>query len=80
MIGYNTFHQTILASIFGKIAIDLMVHLRKEEEDFFPALKRVDSNKKTGTTQAAKDTETIKESMKNLTVQHEDLPLQWTVM
>lgn len=57
-----------------------MVHLRKEEEDFFPALKRVDSNKKTGTTQAAKDTETIKESMKNLTVQHEDLPLQWTVM
>ena len=50
-----------------------MVHLKEEEEDFFPALKRVDSNKKTGTTPAAQDIATIEESLKKLIEEHEEI-------
>ena len=62
-----------IASIFSKIAIDLIVHLKEEEEHFFPALKRVDSHKKTGTTPATKDVATIKLSLKKLTEEHEKI-------
>ncbi len=62
-----------IASIFSKIAANLKAHLRQEEEEFFPALKRVETNKKTGTKPTAKDTETIKESLKNLAEEHEKI-------
>jgi regulator of cell morphogenesis and NO signaling len=62
-----------IALIFSKIVADLMPHLKDEEEAFFPALKRVDSNKKTGTTPAAKDIAIIKESLKKLTAEHEEI-------
>lgn len=62
-----------IASIFSIIADNLKTHLREEEEEFFPALKRVETNITTGTKPAAKDIEAIKESLKNLVVEHEEI-------
>ena len=62
-----------IASIFSKIAADLMTHLTEEEEIFFPALKRCNSNEQTGITPAEKDVAIIKESLKNLTAEHEEI-------
>jgi regulator of cell morphogenesis and NO signaling len=72
---HGTNHPEVLeiAVIFTKIATDLVVHLREEEEEFFPALKRVDSNKKTGIVPAAQDVATIKESLERLTREHEEI-------
>lgn len=70
----NNHPETIeIASVFNKIAIDLEEHLREEEEDFFPALKRLELNKKAGTAPAAKDIETMKNSLKRLTEEHEEI-------
>jgi regulator of cell morphogenesis and NO signaling len=71
--GKNHPEVTEIASVFNQIAVDLEDHLREEEEDFFPALKRLDLNKKAGTTPAAKDIETIKNSLKRLTEEHEEI-------
>jgi regulator of cell morphogenesis and NO signaling len=62
-----------IATIFEKIAIDLTAHLKEEEEEFFPAIKRVDLQKKTGATAAATDIEIIKKSLKNLIHEHEEV-------
>jgi len=72
---HGTKHPEVIeiAAIFHKIATDLNIHLKEEEEHFFPALKRVDSNKKTGTTPAAQDVATIEESLKKLTEEHEEI-------
>ncbi len=61
-----------IATIFDKIAIDLTAHLKEEEEEFFPAIKRVDLQKKTGAT-AATDIEIIKNSLKKLIHEHEEV-------
>ncbi len=71
--GSNHPEAVEIAAIFDKISTDLKLHLREEEEDFFPALKRVDSNKKTGTTSAAEDVATIEGSLKKLTKEHEEI-------
>jgi len=62
-----------IASIFSKIVTNLKVHLREEEEEFFPALKRVETNKKTDIKPVAKDIETIEKSLKNLAAEHEEI-------
>lgn len=71
--GVNHPETIEIASIFNKIAADLATHLREEEDIFFPALKRVDAHKKTSTIPAAIDIETIKESLKRLTDEHEEI-------
>ncbi len=72
---HGTNHPEVIeiAAIFDKIVADLMVHLKEEEEDFFPALKRVDSNKKTGVVPTAQDVATIEKSLKKLTEEHEEI-------
>ncbi|MDK9708567.1 MAG: iron-sulfur cluster repair di-iron protein [Desulforhopalus sp.] len=62
-----------IAAIFTKMATDLMAHLQEEEEVFFPALKRVDMDKKAGATPAAIDKETINKSLVKLTKEHEEV-------
>jgi regulator of cell morphogenesis and NO signaling len=62
-----------IAAIFDKMAADLAAHLKEEEEIFFPAIKRVDIDKKAGGTPAAKDTRTIKKSLAKLTLEHEEV-------
>ena len=72
---HGTRHPEVIeiATIFNKIAIDLTAHLKEEEEEFFPAIKRVDIQKKTGTTAAATDIEIIKNSLKKLIHEHEEV-------
>jgi regulator of cell morphogenesis and NO signaling len=62
-----------IAAIFNKMVSDLTVHLKEEEETFFPAVKRVDMDKKTGATPAASDLETIKNSLVKLSKEHEEV-------
>jgi regulator of cell morphogenesis and NO signaling len=71
--GSNHPEAVEIASIFSKIVANLKAHLREEEEEFFPALKRVETNKKTETKPTAEDVETIKESLKNLGKEHEEI-------
>jgi regulator of cell morphogenesis and NO signaling len=60
-----------IAAIFDKIAADLAVHLRHEEEVFFPAIKRAHAAQKARLAPAAKDIKTIKNSLVKLTHEHE---------
>lgn len=64
---------TQLATLFDKISIDLMAHLREEEEIFFPAIKRVDASRKEDAIPQAKDIETITNSLKKLRHEHEEI-------
>ena len=60
-----------IATIFGKIAIDMTAHLREEEEILFPAIRRVDAAKKGGSAPEVKDIETIRDSIRKLSPEHE---------
>ncbi len=60
-----------IASIFDKIAIDLMDHLKTEEEEFFPALKRIEAAGKAGSAPSADDLEKVRNSLETLIQEHE---------
>jgi regulator of cell morphogenesis and NO signaling len=59
-----------IATIFDKIAADMVGHLREEEEGLFP---RVDAARKTGTPPEAKDRAAIKASLEKLGHEHEEI-------
>jgi regulator of cell morphogenesis and NO signaling len=62
-----------IATIFGKIATDMVGHLEEEEEVFFPALKRADAARIAGVAPDAKDRETIRGSLLRLHREHEEI-------
>jgi regulator of cell morphogenesis and NO signaling len=62
-----------IATIFKKIARDMVGHLQEEEEVFFPALKRADAARAAGNTPDANDRETIRYSLIKLHREHEDI-------
>ena len=62
-----------IAAIFGKIATDMIGHLKEEEEVFFPALKRADAARTAGTAPDASDRETIQASLLRLHREHEEI-------
>ncbi|MDR3631306.1 MAG: iron-sulfur cluster repair di-iron protein [Desulfocapsaceae bacterium] len=62
-----------IASLFDTMAKDLMAHIKEEEEAFFPAVKRADSERKAGGTPAAKDIEMIRHSLSKLAAEHEEV-------
>ena len=62
-----------IATIFDKIATDMTAHLKEEEEVFFPAVKRANESRITGTTPDKKDRETIRESLLRLHREHEEI-------
>ena len=62
-----------IAAIFGKIAADMVGHLKEEEEVFFPALKRAEAARMAGTIPAEKDRETIRVSLIRLHREHEEI-------
>lgn len=62
-----------IASIFDKINSDMAVHLKEEEEVFFPAVKRADAARKAGNTPETKDLEVIKTSLANFAREHEEI-------
>ena len=62
-----------IAAIFEKIAIDMVAHLKEEEEVFFPSLKRAESARTNGSQPEIKDRETIKNSLVRLHREHEEV-------
>ena len=62
-----------IAAIFGKIATDMVGHLKEEEEVFFPALKRADAARTAGSAPDASDRETIRASLLRLHREHEEI-------
>jgi regulator of cell morphogenesis and NO signaling len=72
---HGTHHPEVIeiASIFDRVAADLAVHLREEEEVFFPTIKRVDAAGKAGAIPEVKDIETIRNSVRKLSQEHEEV-------
>ncbi len=62
-----------IATIFDKIAIDMVGHLLEEEEVFFPALKRADAAKSAGTMPEVRDRDIIRTSLIRLHREHEEV-------
>ena len=60
-----------IARIFDTIATDMAAHLREEEEVLFPAIKRIDAARKSGTPPEAEDQETIKAALGKLNQEHD---------
>ena len=60
-----------IATIFEKIATDMAIHLREEEEVFFPALKRAAAERKANNAPSKEDRDVIEESLVKLGREHE---------
>lgn len=62
-----------IAALFEKIAADMTVHLKEEEEVFFPALKRAESARTSGHQPDAIDQETMRSALARLYREHEEI-------
>jgi regulator of cell morphogenesis and NO signaling len=62
-----------ISAIFNKIATDMEAHLREEEEVFFPAIKRPDTETKNGNAPAKEDLDVIKKTLAKLGREHEEI-------
>lgn len=62
-----------IATLFEKIVTDMVAHLKKEEEVFFPALKRAETARTAGGEPAAGDRETIHSTLITLQREHEEV-------
>jgi len=62
-----------IATIFEKIAADMVGHLKEEEEVLFPAIKRADAARISGFTADAADLEAIRVSLLTLHREHEEI-------
>lgn len=62
-----------ITSLFDKIAADMSLHLKEEEEVFFPALKRADNAKKSNSAISAEDVKLISQELENLVADHEEI-------
>lgn len=62
-----------IATIFEKIATDMVDHLKEEEEVFFPALKRVDAARIADDEPDVQDRETIRASLVRLHREHDEI-------
>lgn len=60
-----------IAGIFDEIAADMTEHLREEEEVLFPAVKRLEEARRTGTTPREEDRATIRNSLETLHSDHQ---------
>jgi regulator of cell morphogenesis and NO signaling len=69
--GSNHPELAEIASLFDTISADLSSHLKEEENDFFPAVKRVDSKRKATEPPDREDIKTIKKSMDKFIEEHE---------
>ncbi|MDD2466259.1 MAG: iron-sulfur cluster repair di-iron protein [Desulfobulbus sp.] len=72
---HGTNHPEVIeiAEIFTKIVTDLTDHLKYEEELFFPAIKRLDSAKKSQEVPDKKDLESIRVGLEKLHREHEEV-------
>lgn len=72
---HGTNHPELIkiATIFDKIASDMMGHLQEEEEILFPAIKRVEADRKNGLPSESMDSDVIKASLEKLYHEHEEI-------
>jgi len=62
-----------ITALFSKIASAMPPHLREEEVDFFPAVKRADQAKKSNVPLTEKDIKSIRQSLAKLVQEHEEI-------
>lgn len=62
-----------IAAIFEKVAADLTLHLREEEEILFPAIKRIVTAKKESTEANPEDVAVLNTSLETLHQEHEEV-------
>ncbi len=62
-----------ISAIFDKIAHDLSIHLKEEEEELFPALKRAEMSNKKDSAIPPEDLGLISHSLENLAQDHEKI-------
>ena len=62
-----------IAAIFAKIATDMEVHLREEEELFFPAIKRIQAAMAAGAPIDSEDRATLGRALDSLGRDHEEI-------
>lgn len=62
-----------ISTIFDKIVTDMVKHLQEEEEVLFPAIKRADAARTSGSAPDEKDLETIRTSLLKLHREHEEI-------
>lgn len=62
-----------ISALFDQIATDMEAHLEEEEKVFFPAVKRIEAVRKDGSIPANGDRELIRNSLKKLHREHEEI-------
>ena len=60
-----------IARTFDRIAAEMEDHLREEEEALFPAIKRIDAARKSGSEPEATDLNVLQESLEKLNREHD---------
>ena len=71
--GANHPEVITIATLFDKIAADMIAHLKEEEEVFFPALKRAEAARTSGHQPEAQDQVTIRSALAKLYREHEEI-------
>ncbi|HUX42421.1 MAG TPA: iron-sulfur cluster repair di-iron protein [Rectinemataceae bacterium] len=62
-----------IAAIFAKVAADMEVHLREEEDRFFPAIRRIQAAVAAGSSLDADDKATLGRALESLGRDHEEI-------
>ena len=62
-----------IAGIFGKIAADLELHLREEEEVLFPAIRKIAALAKAGGAQDAVELQALRANLTSLYHEHDEI-------
>ena len=62
-----------VATFFDRIASDLKGHLREEEDHFFPAIKKLEAARKSGTSAHESDREIIDRDLERLFREHQEV-------
>ena len=62
-----------IANIFDKIASDMTLHLRTEEEELFPAIRKLTALEKNGTAHDSKEIEELQATLAKLDHEHDEI-------
>jgi len=62
-----------IADIFDKIAADMTLHLKNEEEQLFPAIRKLTALQKSGASHEAKDVEELRATLTTLSHEHDEI-------
>ncbi|WP_026840169.1 iron-sulfur cluster repair di-iron protein [Citrifermentans bremense] len=71
--GANHPEVVEIAAIFRKVGADMVLHLQKEEEKLFPAIKRLAELKAKGTSADAQEVAGLKEVLADLSHEHDEV-------